>query len=741
MSEQSTATTQLREHDLAGEMSQSFMDYAMSVIVSRALPNVRDGLKPVQRRIVYSMYKANMAPTGRHRKCATVVGDVMARFHPHGDQAIYDAMVRLGQDFSLGHPLIDPQGNFGSVEDPPAQMRYTECRLSKIATFMLDGIDENTVDYADNYDGEHQEPVVLPSLFPNLLVNGAQGIAVGMATNIPPHNLAETVEAAVHLLDNPDCDPKALLDYIKAPDFPTGGRILQNDQLGEALLTGRGKIKLRAVAAPTEIRPGRYAILVTELPYQVSQDRVLAKIADLVNQKIVDGIADLRDESSARVGTRLVIELKNNATPSVVLNQLFKKTPLEISIGVNMVSLVDGVPRTLGVHRMLRHYLDHQIEVLQRKTQYRLGKAQAREHIIEGLLIAVNNIAEVVETIRTSEDTPHARERLIDAFELSEIQANAILDMPLRRITALEAGNLVGELEKLRGVIADLLDILAKPGRQRTIIRRKLREAKHKFGVPRRSVLVPDLGDLSIEDLIADDDLLVTVSRDGYVKSVPAEVYRTQGRGGRGVKAAQLKVGDVVSHLLSTTAHSYLLFFTNMGKVHRIRAHELPRQGRTSKGTLSHALLPLEPDERIEAIIDTTVCGDTIEYLAFFTRRGIVKKTKLEEYNSMYQTLRAIKLVDGDELVTVRPTSGENDLLIFTQQGKGLRFNESETRSMGRDTMGVLGIRLHRPGRRRQGPCCRCLHRPGRRRSSLRHLQGLRQTHQNAVVPPQRRRF
>ena len=408
----------------------------------------------------------------------------------------------------------------------------------------------------------------------------------------------------------------------------------------------------------------------------------------------MDGIADLRDESSARVGTRLVIELKNNATPSVVLNQLFKKTPLEISIGVNMVSLVDGVPRTLGVHRMLRHYLDHQIEVLQRKTQYRLGKAQAREHIIEGLLIAVNNIAEVVETIRTSEDTPHARERLIDAFELSEVQANAILDMPLRRITALEAGNLVGELEKLRGVIADLLDILAKPGRQRTIIRRKLREAKHKFGVPRRSVLVPDLGDLSIEDLIADDDLLVTVSRDGYVKSVPAEVYRTQGRGGRGVKAAQLKVGDVVSHLLSTTAHSYLLFFTNMGKVHRIRAHELPRQGRTSKGTLSHALLPLEPDERIEAIIDTTVCGDTIEYLAFFTRRGIVKKTKLEEYNSMYQTLRAIKLVDGDELVTVRPTSGENDLLIFTQQGKGLRFNESETRSMGRDTMGVLGIRL-----------------------------------------------
>ena len=695
MSDQKTAPIpNSREADLAGEMSRSFVDYAMSVITSRALPDVRDGLKPVQRRIIYSMQRANLSPTGRHRKCATVVGDVMGRFHPHGDQAIYDAMVRLGQNFSLGHPLVDPQGNFGSVEDPPAQMRYTECRLSKIAAFMLDGIDEDTVDYADNYDGEHREPTVLPALFPNLLVNGAQGIAVGMATNIPPHNLAETVEAAVHLLDNPGCDASELLEYMLGPDFPTGGRILENEAVERALLTGRGSIKLRAVAEPREIRPGRNAIVVTELPYQISQDRVLEKIAELVNRRQIQGIADLRDESSARVGTRVVIELRNNATPGVVLNQLYKQTPLQTTIGVNMVALVDGVPRVVGIKEALGRYLEHQTEVLQRRYRHRLEKARAREHILEGMEVAVENIGAVIEAIRASADTPSARGRLMEVFELSEIQANAILEMPLRRLTALEIENIATELGQLRERIDELEGVLANPGRQRTIIRRKLREAKAKFGGPRRSLLIPDTGDMAIEDLIDDEELLVTVSRGGYVKSVSAEAYRTQGRGGRGVRAARLKEGDVISHLLRTSAHSYLLLFTNRGMVHRLRALELPRQSRTGKGTLAHAVLPLDPDERIEAIIDTGQGAQRAKHLVFFTRHGIIKKTELEEYDSPNRTLRAINLQEGDELVAVRPTSGEDDLLIFTERGRGLRFSETEARAMGRATRGVIGIRL-----------------------------------------------
>ena len=581
--------------ELTDEMSQSFLEYAMSVIVARALPDVRDGLKPVQRRIIHSMSQANLVPNGRHRKCATVVGDVMARFHPHGDQAIYDALVRLGQDFSLGHPLVDPQGNFGSIEDPPGQMRYTECRLSQISLSMLEGIDEDTVDFVENYDGEHQEPAVLPARFPNLLVNGAQGIAVGMATNFPPHNLGEVIDAAIYLLDYPDCPAADLLKFVKGPDFPSGGEIISDPAVAQALLTGRGSVKMRAVAEPREIRKGRTAIVVTELPYQVSQDRVLEKIADLVNQKEIRTIADLRNESSSRVGTRLVIELKKRAVPEVVMNQLYKRTQLQTTFGVNAVALVDGVPRVLGIHEALGHYLDQQMEVVERRTRFRLEKALARAHILEGLCIAVDNITEVIELIRSSANTAGARARLMERFEISEIQANAILDMPLRRLTALESEKLATELAELRDTIADLQGILASPARRRSIIRTDLRAIKKKFARPRRSRLIPDLGEMSIEDLIADEELIVTVSRSGYVKSVKAGAYRTQGRGGRGVKAAKLAEGDVISHLVHTTAHSYLLFFTNRGVVHRLRAHEIPVSPGPARGCSPMRCCPSSP--------------------------------------------------------------------------------------------------------------------------------------------------
>jgi DNA gyrase subunit A len=684
--------------DINEEMAQSFVDYAMSVIVSRALPDVRDGLKPVQRRIVHAMNEANLGPGTRHRKSATVVGDVMGRFHPHGDQAIYDALVRLGQSFSLLHPLIDPQGNFGTIDDPPAQMRYTECRLASIAERLLEGIDEDTVDFVPNYDGEHQEPAVLPARFPNLLVNGSQGIAVGMATNVPPHNLGEVIDACLHVLEYPEATSEELMGFVKGPDFPTGAYIVGTTGSREALATGRGSVKMRAVADIQEVRKGRTAIVVTELPYQVSQDRVMEKIADLVHDKRIEGIADLRNESSARVGTRLVIELKSTAVPQVVLNQLYKLTQLQDTFGVNMVALVDGVPRTLNVASIVRHYLDHQMEVIERRTRFRLEKARARAHILEGLIIAVDNIDEVVRIIRGSDDTPDARSRLIERFELSEIQANAILDMPLRRLSALETEKLRSELNELHELIAELEAILAEPSRRRAIIAEELAAVKDKFAVPRRTRIVPDEGDLTLEDLIADEELIVTVSSSGYVKSVPAAIYRTQARGGRGVKAAELREDDVIAHMVHTTAHAYLLFFTNKGVVHRVKAHEIPKQARTSKGVLAQAVLPLEPQERVQAIIDTRDY-ETNRYLVMVTRLGQAKKTEFKEYDSRNQTLKAIRLTESDELVAVRTTNGENDLLIFTEQGQGIRFKESDLRPMGRDTQGVRGIRL-RPGDR-----------------------------------------
>jgi DNA gyrase subunit A len=682
--------------DINQEMEQAFIDYAMSVIVSRALPDVRDGLKPVQRRIIWSMSESNIGPGTPHRKCSKVVGDVMGNYHPHGDQAIYDALVRMGQDFSMRHLLIDPQGNFGTIDDPPGAARYTECRLSELSMRLLEGIGEDTVDFEENYSGEYQQPSVLPARFPNLLVNGSQGIAVGMATNIPPHNLREVTDACIHMLEHPDADAEELMQFVKGPDFPTGGFLVGGSGFREALATGRGSVKIRAVADVEEIKDGkstRTAIVVTELPYQVSIERVIAKIKVLVDSKKITGIADVRNESNERRGMRLVIILKREAIPQVVLNQLYKNTPLQDSFGYNVVALVDGVPRTLNLAEMVGHYLDHQMEVIERRTKFRLDKAQRRAHILEGLMIAVDNIDAVIALIRESADTAAARSGLMERFELSEEQANAILEMRLRQLTALSINELREELEALRALIADLEAILADPAKRRAIIKADLIDIREKFGEPRRSQLIPDDGDLSLEDLIADDELIVSVSRSGYVKSVAANTYRSQGRGGRGIKAAEVGADDVVSHLIYTTAHAYLLFFTNTGKVHRIKAHQIPRQQRTSKGVLAQAVMPLEPEERIEAVIDTRDY-ETNRYLVMVTKKGQTKKTEFKEYDSRNSTLVAINLNDDDELVAVRTTSGRNDMLLFSRNGQGIRFSEDDLRPMGRATQGVRGIKL-----------------------------------------------
>jgi len=681
------------EVDITNEMEASFIDYAMSVIVSRALPDVRDGLKPVQRRIIYSMFENNIGPASAHRKCSKVVGDVMGNYHPHGDQAIYDALVRMGQRFSMRHLLIDPQGNFGTVDDPPGAARYTECRLTKLSTHLLESINEDTVDFVDNYSGELQQPSVLPSRFPNLLVNGSQGIAVGMATSIPPHNLGEVVDAALHVVDNPDASSEELLRFVKGPDFPTGGFLVGASGIREALTSGRGSVKVRAVCDIQEIRKGRTAVVVTELPYQVSIERIVSKIKDLVDGKKLTGVAAVRNESSDRVGTRLVIELKRDAVPQVTLNQLYKNTPLQDSFGYNMVSLVDGVPRTLSLAEMIGYYLDHQMEVVERRTRFRLDQAEARAHILEGLIVAVDNIDEAIRIIRGSADTAEARAGLIGRFELTEIQANAILDMPLRRLTALEVGKLRSELADLRSKIGELKAILADPKRRWAIIKGELSEIRQEQADDRRSRIVPDEGDLSLEDLIADDELIITVSQAGYMKSTPAGAYRTQSRGGKGVKAAEVPEDDVISHMAHTTAHAYLLFFTNKGLVHRVKAHGVPRQSRTAKGVLAQGVLPLAPDETIQAVIDTRDY-ETGRYLVMATKKGQVKKTEFKEYESRNQTLVAIRLSDDDELVSVRPTNGENDILMFTRSGMGIRFAESDLRSMGRGTQGVRGVRL-----------------------------------------------
>jgi DNA gyrase subunit A len=691
--ESSAGGAGVEQIEIQEEVEQAFLDYAMSVIVSRALPDVRDGMKPVHRRIIWGMYDQGVRPDRSHVKCARVVGDVMGKYHPHGDGAIYDALVRLGQDFSLRHPLIDPHGNFGSPNDEQAAMRYTECRLSRLAMHLVDDIDENTVDFVDNFDGHEQEPVVLPARFPNLLVNGGEGIAVGMATKIPPHNLGEVIDATIHLIDNPDADNQALMQYVQGPDFPTGGLILGRAGIQDAYLHGRGSVKLRAVAEIEEASRGP-RIVVSEIPYQTSVEAIEQKAAEAVENKTIAGIREIRNES-AKGETRLVFELKKDAPAIVILNNLYKHTPLQTNFPVNMVALVDGVPRTLTLRDALHHYVEHQREVIRRRSEERLAKAQARAHILEGRLKALDMIDKIIKLIRGSEDRAAAKAGLMGkGFEFTELQAEDILEMTLARLTRLARSELEAEMAKLRETIKELEAILRSDKKLREVIKEELTEVRTKFATDRRTQLTYDPGEMNIEDLIDDEELVVTMSAKGYIKTVQAASFRTQGRGGRGVAGTKLRDEDYVTHLLHTTAHAYLLFFSNRGKVYRLKVHEIPMKERTARGTAIPNLLALQPDEKIQAIIDTRDY-ESYKYLFFATKKGQVKKTKFTEYDSSLRTgIIALNLKDGDELVDVIPTNGTDDIFLISKGGQGIRFTEENVRPMGRSAAGVRGMKM-----------------------------------------------
>jgi DNA gyrase subunit A len=682
--------------EIQEEMERSFLEYSMSVIVQRALPDVRDGLKPVHRRILYAMHEENLRPDRAFVKSAAVVGEVMKTFHPHGDMAIYDALARMVQDFSLRHPLISGHGDFGAPGPNmgPAAARYTECRLAPLAMVLLEGIDEETVDMMPNYDGTTDQPVVLPARFPNLLVNGSQGIAVGMATNIPPHNLGEVIDAVQHVLEHPDATPDELMRFVKGPDFPTGAQILGRAGILDAYRTGRGSVKMRAVAEIQEGRGGKDQIVVTEIPYQTSVDVISERISAAVEAGDITGI-DAVDNLSAGVSTRLVITLKKDANSNVVLNNLYKYSPLQTSFGVHMLALVDGIPRLLNLAQAVAAYVNHQIEVVTRRTEYRLRKAQERAHIVEGLLKALDMLDQVIATIRASDDRPSARTALMaPPFEFTEIQANHILDMTLGRLTRLGRSELEEEMRQLRETIAELEAILADPVRLRSVISTELAEVREKYADERRSKLVHDPGDLNIEDLIEDEEMVVTVTRAGYLKAVSGDAFRTQGRGGRGVQGARLKEEDLVQEIVHVTAHSHLLFFSNLGKVYRLRAHEIPIKERNARGTPAVNLLPLEPGENIQAVIDARGFSES-EYLLFATRSGQVKKTAMSEYDkSRREGFIAINLHPGDQLVRVIRTAGDEDLLLVSRGGMAIRFSGSEVRPMGRSAAGVRGMRL-----------------------------------------------
>jgi DNA gyrase subunit A len=682
--------------EIQDEMERSFLEYAMSVIMSRALPDARDGLKPVHRRILWSMNNEGFTPNRAHVKCSRVVGDVMAKFHPHGDGAIYDALVRMAQPFSLRDTLIDFHGNYGSPEFGPAASRYTESRLSQLATRLLDGIDESTVDMTANYDGTNTEPIVLPARFPNLLVNGSQGIAVGMATNIPPHNLGEVIDATVHLIDHPDATPDDLMQFVKGPDFPTGGYILGRAGILDAYRTGRGSVRMRAAAEIEETKRG-LQITVTALPYQTSAGSIASRIKELVDSRELEGIRDINDESSGN-STRLVIELKRDANANVVLNNLYRFTALQTSFGVNMVAIVDGVPRTLNLASALAAYVEHQVEVITRRSEYRVERARRRAHIVEGRIKALDVLDAIIALIRASEDRDAARDGLMaEPFSFSEDQTEDILRMTLGQLTRLGRVELETELTELRTTIADLEAILADEGRKRAVIKDELAAIKEEFATPRVAQLIPDPGEMAIEDLVDDKELVVTMTAAGYVKSVEAAAFRTQGRGGRGVSGARLREDDYVTRILHTSAHAYLLFFTTKGRVYRLRAHEIPERDRTARGIPIVNLLQLQPGETVQAIIDTRDY-ETNRYLFFATRDGTVKKTRFTEYDSSLRAgIIAINLRDDDELVRVIPTNGSDDIIMVSRSGQAIRFGEDDVRPMGRAAGGVRGMRL-RPG-------------------------------------------
>jgi len=680
--------------DINDEMTRSYMDYAMSVIVSRALPDVRDGLKPVHRRILWAMHELGMSPDKPHKKSARVVGEVLGKYHPHGDMPVYDAVVRLVQDFSSRYPLIDGHGNFGSIDgDAPAAMRYTEVRLAKIATQILRDIDKDTVDFTPNFDETLEEPVVLPSRFPNLMVNGSSGIAVGMATSIPPHNLPEVIDAIKALIDNPELSVADLMHYIKGPDFPTGGLILGKDGIRCAYETGKGIITMRAAATIDTTKAGKNRIVVTELPFQVNKAKLIEHIAELVRDKKIEGISDLRDETD-RTGLRIVFEVKKDANALVLLNQLYRHTAMQQNFSIIMLALVNGQPRILNLKSILAHYIDYQKDVIVRRTKFELSKAEARAHILEGLLIALANLDRVIRLIRSSSTVDEARDRLISEFKLSEKQAQAILDMRLQRLTALEREKIDTEHKELLKTIEYLRAVLASEKMVLNIIKHELNEIKERYGDPRRTRIVQDTAELDSEDLIADEDVVVALTHNGYIKRSPVTAYRSQKRGGRGTTGIHTRAEDFVEHLFITTTHHNMLFFTNKGKVYRIKAHEIPEMGRQAKGTAVVNLLPLDPGEGVTAVIPVRDFN-VAEYLVMATAKGLVKKTRLEEYHSIRKTgLVAIDLLEDDELIGVKLTDGNSEIMLITEDAQCIRFHEAEVRPMGRNARGVTGIRL-----------------------------------------------
>ncbi|WP_103110890.1 DNA gyrase subunit A [Brevibacillus reuszeri] len=686
-------TARFPKVDISQEMRESFISYAMSVIVSRALPDVRDGLKPVHRRILYAMHDMGLTPDKAFRKSANVVGEVMANYHPHGDSSIYEAMVRMAQDFNMRYMLVEGQGNFGSVDgDPAAAMRYTESRFSKLALELLRDIDKETVDFVPNYDGRKEEPVVLPSRFPNLLLNGASGIAVGMATNIPPHNLTEVIDGVIAMIDNPDITVQDLMKIIKGPDFPTAGEILGYSGIRRAYETGRGSIIMRAKTLIEEDK-GKPRIIVTEIPYQVNKARLVEKIAELVREKKIEGITDLRDESD-RKGMRIVMELRRDVIPKVVLNNLFKHTQMQTSFGVNMLALVDSRPRVLNLRDMLYYYLQHQRVIIRRRTEYDLKQAEARAHILEGLRIALDHIDAIISLIRSSQTTEEAREGLISNYALSYEQAQAILDMRLQRLTGLEREKIENEYQELMVKIAELRSILADEGKIYAIIREELSEIQEKFGDARRTVITFDENHIEDADLIPEEDVVITLTHDGYIKRLPVSTYRAQKRGGRGIQGLGTKDDDFVEHLYITNSHDYIMFFTSKGKVYRLKGYEIPDLSRTAKGTPIINLIQIEKGERVSAVIPVKEF-DEEHYLFFATKKGIIKKTTLESYENIRKGgLIAVNLREDDELIGVRLTDGQQEIIMGTHKGMSVRFNEGDVRMMGRNATGVKGITL-----------------------------------------------
>jgi DNA gyrase subunit A len=683
---------------LEEEMRSAYLDYAMSVIVGRALPDVRDGLKPVHRRVLHVMNELGLQPNRKHVKCAQIVGEVMGKYHPHGDSAIYDTLVRLAQDFSMRYPLVDGHGNFGNIDGyGAAAMRYTEARLDRLATEMLRDIDADTVEFSATYDGERQEPVVLPARFPNLLVNGGSGIAVGMATNIPPHNLREVIGATIAYIDNPSITVEGLMKHINGPDFPTGGIILGREGIRDAYETGRGRVRVQGKAHIEPIGQGKEAIIVTELPYQVRRDGeggLILKIKELHDQKKLPEISDLRNESD-RNGMRIVIELKRDAIPKVVLNKLYKHTPLQTTFGVNMVALVDNVPKTLSVREVIGHYVDHQREVVVRRTKYELRKNEERAHILEGYLIALNNLDEVIALIRSSRDPEAARAGLVERFELTVVQAQAILQLTLSRLTALEADKIKLEYGDLVERIKELREILGNEERVNGLIKEELQEISERYGDDRRTEITYAEGEIDIEDLIADQQMVISMTHSGYIKSLPLSTYRQQRRGGVGVSGGDMKEDDYIEHLFVCSTHDYLLFFTNRGKIYRSKVYELPEASRTARGRALVNLLPLREGERVQSVLSTRDFNEG-KYLVFATRRGMIKKTEFGAYNTPIKAdgIIAINIRDDDELIAVRRTSGNDDIIMVSRSGQAARFSESAVRSMGRDTSGVRGMNV-----------------------------------------------